>query len=157
MKYIIIPMAVIIGIFIFGLFLESGSATYQRTFNPNSSYTDEVVNGTFTEDGTEKSLTTGGSEYGFQINNLQGMLSIVIAVSVVSSLIGIRVLGSGLSEMTVKILYNTIFFYGVWALFSVFSLSYILLIPIGGWILYFILTGMLSFGIVKQINGGSNA
>lgn len=154
MKYIIIPMAVIISLFLFGLFYNG--QTINKTMD--NSYTTTDLNGTFTEDGEEKSLSTEGTEYQFAINESQGIIAIVIAVSVIGSLIGIRVLGSGLSETTVKILYNTIFFYGVWGLFSALSLQWFLIIPIGGWIVYFVLTGMLSFGIVQQINGtgGSN-
>ena len=145
-------MAIIMILFIFGLFYNG------ETFDTEmgSGYTSSATNGTFTENGEERSLATSGSEYSFAINETQGIIAIVIAVSVIGSLVGIRVLGSGLSEMTVKILYNTIFFYGVWGIFSSFSLELLLLIPIGGWIIYFILTGMLSFGIVQQINGGSS-
>jgi hypothetical protein len=144
-------MAIIGLIFIFGLFYNG------ETFNTEmeSNYSSEAINGSFLEDGVEKSLATSENEYEFAISETQGIMAIVIAVSVIGSIIGIRVLGSGLSEKTVTILYNTIFFYGVWALFSVFSLELLLLIPIGGWIIYFILTGMLGFGIVQQINGGS--
>jgi len=142
-------MAIIISLFLFGLFYNNES------FNQNleSGYSSQSINGSFIEGGEEKSLSTEGSEYEFAINEAQGIIAIVIAVSIIASLIGIRVLGSGLSEMTVKILYNTIFFYGVWALFSVFALEWLLIIPIGGWIIYLILTGVLSFGIVQQING----
>lgn len=142
-------MAIIITLFLFGLFYNG------ETFDTEmeSAYSSQSINGTFLEDGVEKSLSTNESEYEFAINETQGILAIIIAVSVIGSIIGIRVLGSGLSEMTIKILYNTIFFYGVWALFSVFGLEYLLLFPAGGWIIYFILTATLSFGIVKQING----
>jgi hypothetical protein len=145
-------MAIIIILFLFGLFYNGES------FNKNlqGNYSSQAINGTFVESGTQKSLSTSGNEYNFSINETQGILAIVIAVSVIGSIIGIRVLGSGLSEMTVKILYNTIFFYGVWGLFSVFSLELLSLIPVGiGWIIYFILTCMLSFGIVQQINSSS--
>lgn len=145
-------MAIIIAIFLFGLFYNDQSIDTTMS----SGYTSESINGTFTENSEEKSLSQEGSEYDFALNETQGLIAILITVSVISSLIGIRVLGSGLSEITVKILYNTIFFYGVWALFSVFSLEWILLIPVGGWMIYFILTGMLSFGIVQQINGNGN-
>lgn len=149
MRYIVIPMAVIIALFIFGLFYTG--ATFSEDLD--STYTAGAVNGSFIEDGEEKTLDVGEDEYDLAINETQGIVAIIIAVSVIGSLIGIRVLGSGLSETTVKILYNTIFFYGVWALFSVFSLTWFLVIPIGGWIIYLVLTGMLSFGIVQQING----
>lgn len=151
MKFIIIPMAVIITLFFFSLIYNS--STIGTTLNSN--YSSQSANGTFIEDGTEKSLSTDYGEYNLATNETQGIIAIVIAVSVIGSLIGIRVLGSGLSEMTVKILYNTIFFYGIWALFSALSLQWFILIPIGGWIIYFVLTGTLSFGIVQQINGGS--
>jgi len=144
-------MAIIITLFIFGLFYNG--ETFSTTMESN--YNSTAMNGTFTENSEERSLALSGSEYNFAITETQGIIAIVIAVSVIGSLIGIRVLGSGLSETTVKILYNTIFFYGVWGLFSVFSLELLILIPIGGWIIYFILTGILSFGIVQQINSGS--
>lgn len=149
MKYILIPIAVIAAILVFGLFYNGETIDTEMS----SGYTSESINGTFIEDGEEKSLSTDESEYEFAINEAQGIIAIIIAVSVIGSLIGIRVLGSGLSEMTIKILYNTIFFYGIWALFSTFALEYLLLIPVGGWIIYAVLTGVYSFGINKQING----
>lgn len=146
-------MAVIIALFFFGLFYNNETMNKEL----ESGYSAEAIHGTFTENGEEKSLSTSESGYEFAINETQGIMAIVIAVSVIGSLIGIRVVGTGLSEMTVKILYNTIFFYGVWALFSALSLQWFLIIPIGaGWIIYFILTGMLGFGIIQQINGGSS-
>lgn len=151
MKYIMLAIIPMIALFIGGLFYNG--ETFDRDLV--SGYSSEAVNGTFLEDGEEKSLAIDESEYEFAINETQGILAIIIAVSVIVSLIGIRVLGSGLSEMTIKILYNTIFFYGIWALFSVFSLELLLLVPVGGWIVYCGLTGLLSFGIVRQINGAS--
>lgn len=151
MKYIIIPMAVIITLFLFGLFYNG--ETFDSSIS--STYTTENTNGTFTEDGEEHSISTEGEEYNFEINETQGLIAVLIAVSVVASLIGIRVLGSGFSETTIKILYNTTFFYGTWGLFSALSFNWFLIIPFGlGWIIFFILTGILSFGIVQQINKG---
>lgn len=149
MKYIIIPMAIIVAVFLFGLFYNG------ETFNRNltSDYSSDSINGTFTEGGEEKSLAIEGNEYEFEINETQGILTIIIAVSIIGSIIGIRVLGSGLSETTIKILYNTIFFYGIWGLFSVYALEWFLLIPVVGWLFYGALTGILSFGIIQQING----
>lgn len=152
-KYIMLAMIPMIALFIGGLFYSGSGAYNQKTFDAYSTYSSEAVNGTFLEDGIEKSLETGNNEYNFAINDLQGIISIVIAVSVIASLIGIQVLGSGLSEFTVKVLYNTIFYYGIWALFSVYSLALLLMIPVGGWIIYFIFTSSLSYGIVQQING----
>lgn len=150
MKYIIIPMAVIISLFLFGLFYNNVTVDQNLTSN----YSSEAINGSMTENGEPISLAQDDSEYNFAINETQGIIAIVIAVSLIGSLIGIRVLGSGLSETTVKILYNTIFFYGVWGLFSVFALEWLLIIPLYmGWLIYFVLTGVLSFGIVQQING----
>lgn len=149
MKYLILPLGIIIAIMIFGLIYNG------QDFDENlaSGYSSESINGTFTENSEEKSLAIEEDEYNFAIDETQGIIAIVIAVSIIGSLIGIQVLGSGLSEKTVSILYNTIFFYGIWALFSVFSLAYLVLIPVGGWVIYGILTGVYSFGINKQING----
>lgn len=149
MKYIIIPMAVIVILFLFGIFYNGETLDKNLT----SGYTSQSINGTLTQNGEEISLETEENEYDFAMNEAQGILAIVIAVSIIGSLIGINVLGSGLSEKTVTILYNTIFFYGLWALFSTFALEWLLIIPIGGWIIYASLTGILSFGIIKQING----
>lgn len=153
MKYIAIPLAVIVALFLFGLFHDGSSATYQRIPLLNGSYTQEATNGTLTESGSEISLGSEESEYSFSMNTTQGILAVIIAVSIIASLIGINVLGSGLSETTVKILYNTIFFYGIWGLFSVYALEKLLLIPVGGWIIYALLTGAYSLGINKRING----
>lgn len=142
-------MAVIISLFLFGIFYNSESFDTSLA----STYSTSSINGTFIEDGEEISLEVAENDYNFAITEAQGIIAIVIAVSVIGSLLGIRVLGSGLGETTLKILYNTIFFYGVWALFSTYALEWLLIIPVFGWIIYLILTGVLSFGIVQQING----
>lgn len=142
-------MAVIITLFIFGIFFNNETLDQNLQVN----YFQQTINGTLVQNGTETSLGIDENEYEFAINETQGILAIVIAVSIIGSIIGIQVLGSGLSEKTVSILYNTIFFYGLWALFSTFALEWLLIIPYGGWLIYAGLTGMLSFGIVQQING----
>lgn len=149
MKYLVIPLAVIVSLFLFGLFFSGETLSKDM----NNDYISESVNGTFTQNGEEISLSTEENEYNVAMNETQGILAIILTVSVIASLIGINVLGSGLSETTVKILYNTIFFYGIWGIFSVYALESLNILPIGsGWIIYAVLTGFYSLGINKRLN-----
>lgn len=92
------------------------------------------------------------TEYGFQVVGLFGVAISAIVVGVIG---GIDVVGSGLSEHSVKLLSNSVLYFGLWGIFSSIAIPLILEIPMYfGVFIYAILTLMYVVGVVGMSNGG---
>ncbi|MEJ2248194.1 MAG: hypothetical protein P8Y70_01550 [Candidatus Lokiarchaeota archaeon] len=89
----------------------------------------------------------------FYINtvSLSGALAIIIVIGVIVTLIGIQVLGSGLSNTSVKALTTIIAYYGIWTTFSVLAFALILSIKVFGLLIYISLTIMYTIGIINKL------
>jgi len=92
------------------------------------------------------------TEYGFQVVGLFGVAISAIVVGVVG---GIDVVGSGLSEHSVKLLSNSVLYFGLWGIFSSIAIPLILEIPMYfGVFIYAILTLMYIVGVISMSNSG---
>lgn len=92
------------------------------------------------------------TEYGFQVVGLFGVAISAIVVGVIG---GIDVVGSGLSEHSVKLLSNSVLYFGLWGIFSSIAIPLILEIPMYfGVFIYAILTLMYVVGVLSMSNGG---
>ena len=92
------------------------------------------------------------TEYGFQVVGLFGVAISAIVVGVIG---GIDVVGSGLSEHSVKLLSNSVLYFGLWGIFSSIAIPLILEIPMYfGVFIYAILTLMYIVGVLSMNNGG---
>lgn len=121
-------------------------------FNMTSSDTfDQFANTTGTVG--EDTQTVAGYDLtaGFDVEN--GVLALIIGLIALGAVAGIQVVGSGLSDFSVSVIYKSIAFYAIWGLLSAFGLDALTAIPIFGWLLYFILTIVYSAGIIQQIGG----
>lgn len=121
-------------------YTDDGTTYTYGTYN-------QTINGTDTSYGIEGFEV----EAGFTLE--QGVLAVIIVMVAVGLVAGIQVLGSGLSEFSVKMIYTTIFFYTLWLMLSVFGLPAITIVPVFGWVFYFFLTLLYTVGVVGQING----
>lgn len=110
--------------------------------------------GNFTVDDVEQEMDVEGYQVDVGFDLQTGMLAIIIIMIAVGVVAGIHVLGSGLSDFSISVIYNSVFFYSIWILLSLFGFPAINAIPIFGWLLYFFLTVLYSIGIVVQIQGG---
>lgn len=116
---------------------------------------DEVQNQTLTQNQTlnaeESQLEVSGGSIDFSFNMTIGLITIMVS-SIVAGLIGIKVLGSGLDPQAVKIIWNGLIYYGLWAIFSVLGYTAFILIPFGfglfGW---FLLTAIYSLGVWERM------
>jgi hypothetical protein len=106
-------------------------------------------------EGLSSSATSLGSEYAFQIDELTGAIAIIVIIVSIATLVGIRVVGSGLSDQSIKTITIGITYIGIWALFSVFSMPLIIMIEVFGTFLYIFLTIMYTIGVVQKITGGT--
>jgi len=84
--------------------------------------------------------------YVYQINTNFIIFSVLAAV-IALSFIGVKVLGSGLSDTTVSIINRCVIYFMTWAILSTMSLSFLQLIPTFGNIIYMALTFVYAFGV----------
>lgn len=76
----------------------------------------------------------------FSIDSLTGAIGWLVIIAAIGVAAGIAVLGSGLSETSVNLLYKSIFYGIVWALLSIFPAPLIFSIMLFGSVIYITLT-----------------
>lgn len=116
-KMLLFPIAVMLLLSVFGM-IYTGA-----TYAPDS--TEDYSNSTVDVDGdpTYVDIPEAGS-YTFDIWGNSGFLLILAAAITVGILAGINVLGSGLSEASQKMLFDSVLFGGIWACLSVASVDF---------------------------------
>lgn len=88
------------------------------------------------------------------IDELTGALAIIIALVALAAAIGIQVLGSGISEQSVRIIITIVGYGSIWAFFSVLSLNLIIAIEIYGTIIYLSISILYVVGVMRKIGEG---
>lgn len=106
-----------------------------------------ILGATFTtyNAGTSYGVTVG-------INEVTGALAVVIALVALAVVVGIQVLGSGISEQSVKTIITVIGYASLWGVFSVLSSNLIISIELFGLIIYLILTIIYAIGVMNKIS-----
>jgi len=89
----------------------------------------------------------------FYIDEFAGALVIIITIMVIACLLGLQIMGSGLSEPSVRILTIGISYFGVWSIFSILSYQLIISIEIVGTLIYIVLTIIYTIGIINKMVG----
>lgn len=95
-----------------------------------------------------------GTSYGVNvgINEITGALAVVIALVALAVVVGIQVLGSGISEQSVKTIITVIGYASLWGVFSILSSNLIISIELFGLIIYLILTIIYAIGVMNKIS-----
>jgi len=90
--------------------------------------------------------------------DLNNWVIVLLAIGFVLALVGLKVMGSGLSDSSVKIIITATIYIVLWAILSVYSLNLLVLLPMGiGNLLYSFLTVLYAIGCFMQLkNGGSS-
>lgn len=110
---------------------------------------DQMKNGTVKELLIEQGILQGS--HTFNITLLGGAIAIIMVVGIIALGLGIQVLGSGLSETSVKTLVGGVAYTGIWLVLSVLSAPLILNIETFGTIIYIILTIGYVLGVVQKL------
>lgn len=104
-----------------------------------------------TLNGSESEMAVDSSGYGFSLD-MTNMLVIIIGITIVISLLGASALGSHVfSERGLKMFYNSVLWYGLWAVFSALSFSVIVNVPYFGMLAWFGATLIYSLGVFGKI------
>lgn len=80
------------------------------------------------------------SDAGFSVDAYSGAIGWLIIIAAIGVAAGIGVLGSGLSETSVNLLYRSIFYGVIWGLLSIFPAGLIFQIELFGSVIYITLT-----------------
>lgn len=104
--------------------------------------------------GSSFSNYTLESEYGatIGIDSITGALAIIIALIAIAVLIGAKILGSGLSEQSVRSILIIVGYGSLWGFFSILSMNLIIAIQIFGIIIYVLLTIMYAIGVMSKLS-----
>jgi len=104
----------------------------------------------------QKDLAVGLSELdpiSFSLDPLLGAIVLVSAVAVAVMLLGLRILGSGLSDDSIRILCVALSYIGIWMFLSVLAMPLLLSIELFGTLIYTALTIGYTIGVVEKMSG----
>ncbi len=104
-------------------------------------------------DGTPATYEIMGSSVSFGITELEGMIVLLIVIITIASIVGIQILGSGLSDSSVRTLTIVIFYAGLWTMLSALVFNLINTIEIFGYLIYITLTIAYVLGVFQKIQG----
>lgn len=107
-----------------------------------------IINGTTTAYETSTNMM-----FTIDPNPMYVGLGILFGLIAIASLFGLKILGSGLSEESVRVIIFVCVFGGIWSLLSILAYSLIVSIEIFGYILYAILTICYVYGVIKLYYG----
>ena len=124
-------------------------SSFTDTFVPSTIENEAIINGTTT---SFEILNTGVI---LNIDPIVGAISMIIIIASVGAIIGIQVLGSGLSPESVRVLIMAIAYTGLWTVLSVLSFPLITSIEIFGGLIYVVLTIGYVIGIIQKFGGNS--
>jgi hypothetical protein len=98
-----------------------------------------------------------GSSF-FQVGTMGalGLIGIVVALMLFATLVGVHFFGSGESDISVGMILKCTGYISLWAVFSVLGMNLLMLIPLIGVIMYFMLTLVYVLGMVDSIGFPQN-
>lgn len=143
MLLILFPLVILL---ILTLFSFIFSFTYFSTSISSLVDTNSIINGTTT------TLQLGQTSNTFSIDPLLGALTWVAVIVILASALGIQVVGSGLSSISVKTIIISTAWISMFVILSLFGYPFIASIPYGfGNLLFIVLSIMYAFGIFQLI------
>lgn len=79
------------------------------------------------------------------------MIAVLASFIIVAVIVGLNILGSGMTDFGGRALYKSLMFMGIWTLFTTLSSEMFFSIPLLGIFLYFFITFVYGLGIVEEI------
>lgn len=139
-KLLIIPLAIMLMLTIYGMvYTDSSITASSEDLNVGSG----GVNGTTVD-------VPGAGAQTFNLDSSATVLAILIAAIAVGIAAGVNILGSGLSDTAQDIIFNSVLFFGIWAVLTAFASNVIFVDSIMITI-YVVLTIIFTIGLGMQI------
>lgn len=104
-------------------------------------------------DGVSSTFQAESEIFLFEIDSLEGMIIILTTIITIATFTGIQVLGSGLSDSSVRTIVIIAIFSGIWIILSILIKDLIWSIEIFGTLMYVLLTVVYSIGVVQKVIG----
>jgi len=144
--YIIYPLLILMVVGSFNYLYIYGSVD----FGSSSEQTQDLASIQYLND-TETELEMEQAQFNFEFTMTTGLVAI-IAIVMVISLLGASILGSHIfGDTGLKMFYNAVVYYGLWAIFSTFCYTIIINIPFFGVLLWFFFTFIFSLGVFGKM------
>lgn len=90
------------------------------------------------------------------ISGLEGMLILLIVAVGAATVIGIRILGSGVSDFSQQLILHSVAYLGIWGVLSVICYKTIFEVPLLGSFIWIILTACYMIGFLKENGSGAS-
>jgi len=90
----------------------------------------------------------------FEIDPILGAIGILTIIAIIGGILGIQIVGSGLSDWSVRLGIITLAYGGLWVLLTILSMPLIKSIEVFGSIIYISLTLGYVIGIIQKISEG---
>lgn len=129
---------------------SNGSATL-GTYQEYNVYSDQSAVDQMDENeyNYQKELMENGVS--FNIWSSIGLIGIVIGITIFAGIIGIRIVSSGESDVSVQTILLGTAYVALWGIFSAIALSLIIELGTVGGIIYFILTACYTIGFIMSL------
>jgi len=150
--YITYPLIILVVIGSFNYLYEFESATSVDL--SSEGLIEQNVTGSVFENETETTVSAGTHTLTLDFNMTIGLVAIIVT-AIALGLIGFNLLGSGLPDASIKILWNGLIYYGLWTIFSILAFNPITSIPLFGTLLWFFLTLFYSLGVFGKMGSDS--
>lgn len=159
MKLAMIPLGLLIFACLFGVAWNMSVAGTAMSGSDVNSYGDNYGSGDFGGLDNRTLYSDGaGTEVGFEDASntisfsLSGMMIAIFSVALaLGAIVGIQVLGTGLSQFTVKSIVVIAVMMSIWLVFSTFGYEVFDTVPYFGKIIYFCLSLSYTFGVFNEI------
>lgn len=89
-------------------------------------------------------------QFSFNIWSSLGLIGVIVGIAALAAIIGIRIVSSGESDVSVQVILVITAFMALWGIFSVLGLTLLTSAGTYGGIIYFILTAMYTIGIIFE-------
>lgn len=142
---IMLPLIVILFLTIFSLIF---GATFVSIIVENFVSNDLII------DGVTSVLELSGESIIFDIDPLIGATTWIIVIIILVSVLGINIIGSGLSDESIRTITIGTFYGSVWIILSLYASPLIISIAIYGLLIYVTFTISFALGVGKLISRG---
>jgi hypothetical protein len=149
MKLILYPLLILIFVGAFWMLVANNTLNYSTYYNNAFE-----ASGNQTLSGTTSTLTQQNTNVAFGIDMTTGLVILIVSMVIIGTVAGVRVLGSGLSNFAVVLIYKSAVYWGLWGMFSAFSITAFMSIPTFGVFIWFLLTLIYTLGFFQTLNGG---
>ena len=117
------------------------------------SITESFIDSGAIVNGTSSTFVVEGQDFVFSIDPVTGFIASLIVIVSLASILGLSVLGSGLSDASVRVMIMIITYSSIWATLSILSYPLIASIEIFGALMYVVITIAYAVGVVQKIDG----